>query len=79
MYALRVRILVVEDDSKVASFVARALQEEGHQCDVASDGLEGERQGRLSRYDVIVLDWMLPGSTGSRGAARCGAREFVRR
>ncbi len=80
MYPLRVRILVVEDDSKVASFVARALQEEGHQCDVASDGLEGERQGRLSRYDVIVLDWMLPGLDGlsvCRSLRRAGVRTPV--
>ncbi len=80
MYPLRVRILVVEDDSKVASFVARALQEEGHQCDVASDGLEGERQGRLSHYDVIVLDWILPGLDGlsvCRSLRRAGVRTPV--
>ena len=71
------RILVVEDDSKVASFLSRALTEEGHQCDVASDGLEGERQGRLARYDVIVLDWMLPGMDGlsvCRSLRRAGVR-----
>jgi two-component system, OmpR family, response regulator len=75
-----VRILVVEDDSKVASFVARALTEEGHQCDVAADGLEGERQGRLARYDVIVLDWMLPGMDGlsvCRSLRRAGVRTPV--
>lgn len=74
------RILVVEDDSKVASFVARALEEEGHQADVAGDGLEGERQARLARYDVIVLDWMLPGMDGlsvCRSLRRAGVRTPV--
>jgi DNA-binding response OmpR family regulator len=75
-----VRILVVEDDSKVASFVARALEEEGHQADVAGDGLEGEKQARLARYDVIVLDWMLPGMDGlsvCRALRRAGVRTPV--
>ncbi len=74
------RILVVEDDSKVASFLSRALTEESHQCDVAADGLEGERQGRLARYDVIVLDWMLPGMDGlsvCRSLRRAGVRTPV--
>lgn len=74
------RILVVEDDSKVASFVARALEEEGHQVDLAHDGVEGERQARLARYDVIVLDWMLPGMDGlsvCRALRRAGVRSPV--
>ncbi len=74
------RILVVEDDSKVASFVSRALQEEGHQADVAHDGLAGEKQARLARYDVIVLDWMLPGMDGlsvCRSLRRAGVRSPI--
>ena len=58
------RILVIEDDEKVASFIGRALTEEGWAVDVANDGRDGERQARLGRYDAIVLDWMLPGLDG---------------
>lgn len=58
------RVLVIEDDAKVAHFVSRALAEEGHTADVAHDGAEGEKQARLGRYDLIVLDWMLPKMDG---------------
>ena len=58
------RVLVVEDDARVASFVARALTEEGFDVDVAHDGVDGERQARLGRYDLVVLDWTLPGMDG---------------
>jgi DNA-binding response OmpR family regulator len=58
------RILVVEDDARVASFVARALSEEGHTVDVVGDGAAGAAQARRGRYELLVLDWMLPGMDG---------------
>lgn len=58
------RILVVEDDTRVASFVQRGLQEEGHAVDVLHDGRDVAEQARMVGYDCVVLDLMLPGSSG---------------
>ena len=58
------RILVVEDDRKVASFIQRGLQEEGHAVDVLFDGTEAGDQARTMDYDCVVLDLMLPGRSG---------------
>lgn len=58
------RILVVEDDTRVASFVQRGLQEEGHSVDVLYDGRDVAEQARMIGYDCVVLDVMLPGSSG---------------
>lgn len=58
------RILVVEDDTKVASFIQRGLQEEGHAVDVLHDGRDVAEQARMIGYDCVVLDLMLPGSSG---------------
>jgi DNA-binding response OmpR family regulator len=58
------RILVVEDDRKVASFLERGLREEGYAVDVAYDGLDGSMKAHVYDYDVLVLDVMLPGKTG---------------
>ncbi len=58
------RILVVEDEKKVASFVRRALEAEQHAVDVAYDGDEGFARARDGAYDLVVLDVMLPGRHG---------------
>ena len=58
------RILVVEDDRKVASFVERGLREEGYAVDVAHDGEDGALKAMVYDYDLVVLDVMLPGQTG---------------
>jgi DNA-binding response OmpR family regulator len=58
------RILVVEDDRKVASFLERGLREEGYSVDVAHDGDEGATMAHVHDYDLLVLDIMLPGKTG---------------
>ncbi len=63
------RILVVEDDRKVARFVRQGLEEEGHAVDVALDGEEGAMLAHLNAYDVVVLDVMLPKKTGLQLAA----------
>jgi DNA-binding response OmpR family regulator len=59
-----VRILVVEDDRKVASFLAQGLREEGYVPDVAHDGQDGLLKALVHDYDLILLDVMLPGRTG---------------
>lgn len=58
------RILVVEDEAKVASFIRKALEEESYAVDVCSDGATGLDLGQSGAYDLIVLDIMLPGLTG---------------
>jgi len=54
------RILVVEDEKKIASFIKRGLKEEGYAVDTAGDGEEGYRLVCENDYDVILLDLMLP-------------------
>ncbi|TAL12493.1 MAG: response regulator transcription factor [Nitrospirae bacterium] len=58
------RILVVEDEAKVASFVRRALEEESYAVDVCDDGAKGLELALAGCYDLIVLDLMLPGMPG---------------
>jgi two-component system copper resistance phosphate regulon response regulator CusR len=58
------RILVVEDEAKVASFVRRALEEESYAVDVCADGARGLDLAREGCYDLVILDLMLPGMPG---------------
>jgi DNA-binding response OmpR family regulator len=58
------RILVAEDDKKVASFLERGLKEEGYAVDVAHDGDEGAVMAMVHDYDLLLLDVMMPGKTG---------------
>ncbi len=60
------RILVVEDNSKLAASLKKGLQQEGYAVDVALDGTEGQGlvDGAGEGYDAVVLDLMLPGTDG---------------
>ena len=58
------RILVVEDDRKLASFIQRGLQQEGHAVDVLHDGSAAGDHAYAADYDAVVLDLMLPGRSG---------------
>ncbi len=58
------RILLVEDEKRIASFVARGLKEERYVVDVAHNGEEGLFQAQVNPYDLIILDVMLPGKDG---------------
>jgi heavy metal response regulator len=58
------RILVVEDEAKVASFIRRALEEESYAVDVCADGARGLDLARAGCYDLVILDLMLPGMPG---------------
>jgi len=58
------RILVVEDDKKIASFISKGLKEAGFAVDVAPDGLDGLHMGLSTVYDAAVVDVMLPGIDG---------------
>src|ERR1039457_2138550 len=54
------RILVIEDEVKIAQFIKRGLKEEGYAVDVAGDGEEGHFLLSSNEYDAIILDLMLP-------------------
>jgi two-component system OmpR family response regulator len=58
------KVLVVEDDRKVAGFIEQGLTEEGHVVDVAPDGDEATMLAHVYDYDVILLDVMLPKKNG---------------
>ena len=60
----QVRLLLVEDETKMASLLSRGLREEGLLTDVAATGVDGVWAARESEYDALVLDVMLPGIDG---------------
>jgi len=69
-----VRILVVEDEEKMASLLARALREESHAVDVAGNGEDALWMATATPYDAIVLDVMLPGLDGLEACRRLRGR-----
>jgi len=76
------RVLVVEDDDRIARLVARALRDDGHAVDFAVTGPEGLDAALSTHFDLIVLDLMLPGLGGAEVldqvvAARPDQRVFV--
>ncbi|MEZ5645028.1 MAG: heavy metal response regulator transcription factor [Burkholderiaceae bacterium] len=58
------RILVIEDEAKLADYVKRGLSESGYTVDVARDGIEGRYLATQGDYQLVVLDIMLPGVDG---------------
>jgi two-component system OmpR family response regulator len=58
------RVLVVEDEARMASLLERGLREEGYAVDVASDGPDGLWMATENDYDAVLLDIMLPGFDG---------------
>ncbi|HOE68096.1 MAG TPA: response regulator transcription factor [Candidatus Omnitrophota bacterium] len=58
------RILIVEDEKKMAGFLDRGLREEGYAVDIAYDGEKGWEYAVTNEYDVLILDWMLPRMSG---------------
>jgi len=58
------RILIVEDEKKVASFIKRGLEDENYQVTVSNDGVDGFRRANSGEYDLLILDYMLPKKDG---------------
>lgn len=58
------RILVVEDEEKLARLISRVLSEEGYVVETAGDGRSGLSRALNETFDLLVLDWMLPGHSG---------------
>jgi two-component system copper resistance phosphate regulon response regulator CusR len=59
-----IRILVIEDEADIADFLVRGLREEGFTVERAADGDEGWHALRTGSWDVVLLDWRLPGPNG---------------
>ena len=58
------RILIVEDEEKIARFVELELQHEGYDAEKAADGRDGLEKAQSGRFDLIILDIMLPQLSG---------------
>lgn len=58
------KILLIEDDLKILSFIQKGLQEEGFLVDTASDGEDGLYLASEHNYDLLIVDWMLPKMDG---------------
>ncbi len=69
------RILVVEDEKKVASFLEKGLREEGYAVDVAHDGDDGLLKALVYEYDLVLLDVMMPGRSGLEVVRELRAKE----
>ena len=69
------RVLVIEEDRKLARLIKRVLESERIDADLAFDGDDGVEFALRDVYDVAVVDWMLPGRDGP---AVCRARLFAR-
>lgn len=67
------KILLVEDEPKVAAFLQKGLTEQSHTVDIASDGMLGLRLGLANKYDLIILDQLLPGLSGLEACRRLRA------
>ena len=69
------RILVIDDEQRILSFVRRGLEAEGMAVDCASDGEEGLRRALNHPYDLVVLDLVMPGLDGHEVLRRILARK----
>lgn len=58
------RLLLVEDDARIARFIAKGLQEQSYAVDVVANGNDAVYQVEINDYDVVVLDVMIPGQDG---------------
>lgn len=58
------QILLVDDEAEMADPLSRMLQREGYRVDVAYDGDQGESMAQTQPYDLLILDWMMPGKSG---------------
>ena len=68
-----IRILVVEDEAKIAKFLIRGLREEGYLVEHASDGLSAWHELRSGEWDLVLLDWW-PTATSRSTSPRAAPR-----
>jgi len=70
------RILIIEDEKKVAAFIQKGLEQEGYAVDVAHDGEEGAYQAENFEYDAVIVDLMLPKLPGLEILKKIRARDL---
>jgi two-component system, OmpR family, response regulator len=63
-YIRLMRALIIEDDAEAAEYLAKGLRESGHAADVVGDGRDGLLHAATGRFDVLIVDRMLPGLDG---------------
>jgi DNA-binding response OmpR family regulator len=73
------RILVIDDEPEIARFVRRALEHDGHQVSVVTDGAEGLSRALVDRPELIVLDLRMPGVNGQAVLAGVLAQDSLQR
>jgi DNA-binding response OmpR family regulator len=72
------RALLVEDEPKIARSIKKGLEAETFSVDIIDDGDSGLSYGRSPEYDVIILDWMLPGSMDGRAVCEALRAEGIK-
>jgi two-component system alkaline phosphatase synthesis response regulator PhoP len=72
----QVKIAIVEDDSNLRFLVSQRIQSEGYQVIEAADGISGEEIVLSEQPDVVLLDWMLPGKTGSEVCTSLRSKDY---
>lgn len=65
------KILIIEDEPGIANFLKQGLEEEAFVVDVASDGTKGLSLALSEEYDLMLLDWMIPGKSGIEICQQC--------
>ena len=70
MNAVRVRLLVIEDDPQIQRFLSTALESHGYDLDIVGNGADGLRQAALHQPDIVIVDMGLPDMTGLDVIAR---------
>jgi heavy metal response regulator len=70
------RVLIIEDEEKVAEFIRKGLQQEGYAVDIVRDGEEGAYQAENFEYDAVILDLMLPKLPGLEVLKKIRARHL---
>ena len=73
------RVLLVEDETRLAETVRRGLMADGCTVQVEHDGVAGLAAAAGGGFDVVVLDIMLPGKTGTTWSGRCASSRCGRR
>lgn len=58
------KILIVEDEPKVASFIKKGLEENNYEAEIAYDGISADKLARLNKYNLYILDVIIPGISG---------------
>ena len=58
------KILIVEDEPKVASFIKKGLEENQYRAEIAYDGISADKLSNLYKYDLYILDIIIPGISG---------------